>query len=240
MKKLFLYLTACTIVVACGKNTNSETDEKNDTEQIEGLVLESIKGTLYIPESYDPISMDLDSMFINVYSEQNFNLADDIIRWSKEYEKSLSTIEYKTNHIESMRDIGLPSGYYKSDINELNQEKKKIEKTREKLQNAVKIVRADYWSQANKGELKGFVIDHRFRAKNNYGNVGICEYMLFLDKDKTNIVGGFDANDSKIKRFNKVIEFLIKLGPDDIDGQNIDWGEFTQEISYLRYDYDLF
>ena len=97
MKKLFLLLavilTSCTL-------SNEEKTEK--------LIKETLKDYLYYPDSYEPISTRVDSMFIDVTTiEPIMEISDEI----KDLISKINLCEIKIESAESSMDIWAPDGY---------------------------------------------------------------------------------------------------------------------------------
>ena len=97
MKKLFLLLsvimTSCTL---------------SNEEKAEKLIKETLKDYLYHPDSYEPISTRVDSMFIDVTTiEPIMEISDEI----KDLISKINRSERKIESAESSMDIWAPNGY---------------------------------------------------------------------------------------------------------------------------------
>ena len=64
MKKLFLLLSIFFILTSCGKSNE---------ERINDLIAEATKASLYIPESYDPVSTQCDTLYRDIINPANID-----------------------------------------------------------------------------------------------------------------------------------------------------------------------
>ena len=68
---------------------------KTKDEKIQEIVNNSIKNNLFFPESYDPIEVKIDSVFDNMLSPENIEMAHRIIRIDNEIKALNDDIEYE-------------------------------------------------------------------------------------------------------------------------------------------------
>lgn len=80
----------------------------SNEEKAEKLVKETLKGYLYHPDSYEPISTKVDSMFIDVTTiEPIMKISDDI----KDLMSKINRCKRNIESAESSMDIFAPNGY---------------------------------------------------------------------------------------------------------------------------------
>ena len=118
MKK-FLVLSAL-VVTSC---------TLSNEEKAEKLVKETLKDYLYHPDSYEPISTRIDSMFIDVTTiEPIMEISDEI----KDLISKINRCERKIESAESSMDIWAPDGYSsqfsRGEYSRAKKEKKEEEK----------------------------------------------------------------------------------------------------------------
>ena len=70
MKKLFLLFSILFVLSSCGKS---------DEEKLNDLIEEATKASLYIPESYDPVSTQCDTLGIDIINPTNIKKSVKII-----------------------------------------------------------------------------------------------------------------------------------------------------------------
>ena len=100
MKKFqLLFCVVVLIMISC---------TLSNEEKAEKLVKETLKDYLYYPDSYEPISTRVDSMFIDVTTiEPIMKISDEI----KELISKINECERKIEFAESSMDIFAPDGY---------------------------------------------------------------------------------------------------------------------------------
>ena len=80
----------------------------SNEEKAEKLVKETLKDYLYHPDSYEPISTKVDSMFIDVTTiEPIMKISEDI----KDLMSKINRCKMKVESAESSMDIFAPNGY---------------------------------------------------------------------------------------------------------------------------------
>ena len=74
MRNLTLLL-ALIAIVACSQNKSEKKSEPSLQERAEALAAEYTKGTLYVPESYEPVETKIDSAFTSIYNDNEIYAA---------------------------------------------------------------------------------------------------------------------------------------------------------------------
>lgn len=168
---------------------------KSQEDKLNELIADATKSTLYIPESYDPVSTDCDSLFANYISETNINKSASFGKIMKEA-KSLQ------RKVEFCKDLSWNTQHYESKLNK-------------RLNEAQKIIEDIYNQLQESGEFIGFLADHKFRAKNNDGQVNFGEYIFILDKDKAHILSTFNGRNENVLYFFQLVSELEKQEEDN-------------------------
>ena len=177
MKKLQLLFCAVALIMISCTLSNEEKAEK--------LIQESLKGTLYHPESYKSISTQVDSAFTNFE-----NLAKvgelceelgDLLDKESEYQR-----EYRS--AESSKSIYAPNGWYYDEhsrvkYNQYKQEceeyKTKLEKIAPKIATAISELR-EVSQNLYSDKFTGWIVSHRFTSKNGANTMTIPGDMIFV------------------------------------------------------------
>lgn len=198
MKKLFLLLSICFILNSCGR---SEEEKLND------LIGEATQANLYIPESYDPVSTHCDTLHRNIINPGNIKKSAKIISLVREAQSTQKQIEWDSEERESWKgDIG---GIY----NEYSRKIRSGEETRDKLKSqAMKLfaeLLKDYYSERG---FYGYIVEHKFRAKNNMGNVLFSDIIYIVNKEKTEIVAAYDTYDNDFVGFLQMSSAMQEIG----------------------------
>ena len=197
MKKTIYFLVASLLFAACGQSPE---------EKAKKLVEESVKKSLYHPESYEPVEVILDSAFAPKDDPEVYEKAVKLCKLSK------SGQEYEDNMKRAKSSMAIWSGPYMSSYsrNEYNEAKEKfdfyndkVEETRSKIEKIYK----DIVKLAEPGRrFIGFKVSHKFRAKNNNGDVLMGSYIYLVDKNITEILAEYDTESEEYQMVHALYE----------------------------------
>lgn len=222
MKKILLLVSAFTLIFTSCSLSNEEKAEK--------LIQESLKSTLYHPDSYEPISTRVDSAFINFE-----NLAKvgelceelgDLLDKEQEYQRELKSAE-------SIMSIYAPTRYYYSEHSrvEYNQHKQEYEEYKAKLEKIAPKIAAtlgelrEVSQNLYSDEFTGWIVSHRFTSKNGANTMTIPGDMIFVcDTEFTRCGDGMDSD-----AFEKLFKFIKKISETETDE------ELKEEIMESKY-----
>lgn len=188
MKKLFVLfaviMTSCTL---------------SNEEKAERLIKDTLKDYLDHPDSYEPLSTRVDSMFIDVTTiEPIMETSDEI----KDLIFKINRCEREIESAESSMDIWAPDGYSsqfsRGEYARAKKEKEKatsdLDKYTKKLSGKFTLLK-DNVAKYHKGEFTGWVVSHRFRSLNYAGSMTIPgEMIFFCDKEFTTCIG-YEVNE---------------------------------------------
>ena len=202
-------LFAVTLILASCTPSNEEKAEK--------LVKETLKDYLYHPNSYEPISTRIDSMFIDVTT------IEPIMKISGEISDLISKInrcELAIKSAETSMNIYAPDGYSsRFTRGEYARAKKEKEEAQSDLDKYVKKLLGEVASlkenvgKYHKGEFTGWAVSHRFRSLNGAGSMTIPgEMVFFCDKEFTNCVG-YEVG--KFEEFAKILKVVDEATSDE-------------------------
>lgn len=198
MKKLVLLLSIVFVLSSCGKS---------DEEKLNNMVAEATKSALYIPESYDPVSIKCDSLGINIINPANIKKSAKIISLVKEAQGVQRQIECDAEQRDYWR--GKYGEFYRDYSKKVQKGKQKKDELQAQANKLFAELIEDY--NTDRG-FCGYIVEHTFRAKNNMGNVMFGDWIYILDKDKSKIVAAYDASDDDFLGFNQMIEAMHEVG----------------------------
>lgn len=202
-EKITNCLLSCILITACGKS---------DEEKLNDLIAEAIKANLYIPESYDPVSLKCDTLGKSIITNTNIKKVTRFVEVMEEADDLQCDYEFN-NELEELL-TGQNIGSY----NKYSQKAQSAEtKKTEMIEEARSILSDLYKQYYAPTEFNGFVAYHKFRAKNNLGQVNFGEYIFILNKDKSEILLSLDVRDERVIEFIQFMAALHELG----DGINI-------------------
>lgn len=223
MKKAIVTLSLCAVALIMASCTLS------NEEKAEKLVKETIKDYLYHPDSYEPISTRVDSMFIDVTT------IEPIMKISGEISDLISKIDKCEMDIESAEtsmNIYAPDGYssrftrgkYARAKKEKEEAQSDLDKYTKKLSGEVASLKENV-AKYHKGEFTGWAVSHRFRSLNGAGSMTIPgEMIFFCNKEFTNCVG-YEV--SKFEEFAKILKAV------DEATSNEDIMDYFKDNSFL-------
>lgn len=182
-KHSILYLLLILAITSCVKSNEQKAQELAD---------KATKENLYIPDSYDPISIELDSAFAPFDSPEFTKLITEMTQVGQE----VSSINEEIAEAEKSMAIWGDGGLSEYGKLEYNQAKEKYDKAQQSLSNAQALIlqqREKFLEMKNhKKEFIGFKGVLKFRAKNNAGNVLMGNNVFLFDKEITKIINMYD------------------------------------------------
>ena len=191
-QRLLLLAIATILFVSCG----------NEEKRINKLIADASKSMLYYPESYDPVSLKIDSLFTDIITDKNIKKANRLVSITNQVESLQREIEYSEEEVEYWK-----GKYYANDM--LKKYSREVESNTQKKDDLVEEGRQIYSELKEvvnaERSFRGFVVEHRFRAKNNNGNVLMSDMLYILNKEKTEVICGYDETDVEFQNFLQVI-----------------------------------
>ncbi len=206
MNKLFLLsaliMTSCTL---------------SNEEKAERLVKETVNDYLYHPDSYEPISTKVDSMFIDVTTiEPIMEISDKI----KDLISKIERCKIRIKVAESSMDNWAPDGYssqlsrgmYAQAKKEKEEFQYDLDKYSKKLSEQLASLKENV-AKYHKGEFNGWAISHRYRSLNGAGSMTIPgEMIFFCDKEFTTCCG-YEVY--KFEDFTKILKAVDEATSDE-------------------------
>lgn len=215
MKKLVFILSVIFVITSCGK---SEEEKLND------LVAKTTKASLFIPESYDPVSIKCDTLSTNFINDANIRKSVKIIELNNEIKNVQREIEINTEQQNYWQ--GKFGDFYRDYSKKVQLGEEKRDQLTAKAKDLLGELIKDYNTPR---EFIGYLVEHRFRAQNNSGDVMFGDVIYILNKDKSQIVAAYDSNDYDFYRFNQLTNAIYSLGK-NFDLNEIDLSEICDNI----------
>lgn len=185
---------------------------KTKDEKIQEIVNNSIKNDLFFPESYDPIEVKIDSVFDNMLSPENIEMAHRIIRIDNEIKALNDDIEYEREIL----GIYNNSWLFKHEIAQSKRKIQKLEDNRTEKENQLmqlfNSLQEQYWRRK---EFTGYCAKQKFRAKNNDNQICIGQYAVYIDTEATKGIACYDLSNEQLVAYNNIIELIQKIGKDN-------------------------
>ena len=194
MKKIFYLALVAIVMVACGQSQE---------QKAEYLIKESLKKSLYKPETYKPVETKVDSAFAPYDDPTFFEELAELGKMNSEYEE----LESKAKHAKSS--MAIWSGPYMSAYgrNEYQEAKSDYEEANAKLEKLKTKGRKQFEKIANMLQVSnkfiGYKAVHNYRADNNAGNTLIGNTIFFIDKNFEEITYSMEVDE-----YNQVQEAI--------------------------------
>ncbi len=183
MKKLLVLLAL--IMTSC---------TPSNEEKAEKLIKETLKGYLYYPESYEPVSTRVDSMFIDATAiDPIMGICDEIKDLKSKEVSYIIDIAHAETTMKFAHD-GYSSSLFSHDDYVRAKKRKEeaeyaLEKYTEKLSEQIASLKENV-AKYHKGEFTGWAVSHIFRSLNGEGSKTIPgEMIFFCDKEFTTCRG---------------------------------------------------
>lgn len=194
MKKIFYLALVAIVMVACGQSQE---------QKAEYLIKESLKKSLYKPETYKPVETKVDSAFAPYDDPVFFEELAELGKMNSEYEE----LESKAKHAKSS--MAIWSGPYMSAYgrNEYQEAKSDYEEANAKIEKLKTKGRKQFEKIANMLQVSnkfiGYKAVHNYRADNNAGNTLIGNTIFFIDKNFEEIMYSMEVDE-----YNQVQEAI--------------------------------
>lgn len=203
---------------------------KSEEEKLNNMIAEATKANLYIPESYDPVSTECDTLGRNIIIKANIQKSAKIISLTREAEGLQTQIERDADQRDYWR------GKYGEFYSDYSKKVQRGEEKRDKLRAQANKLFVELLEDYNgKREFCGFIVEHKFRAKNNMGNVMFGDIIYILNKDKTEIVAAYDTSDDDFINFIQMVDAMQQIG-EDYSIDEIDLADICNNIK-SRFDF---
>ena len=186
MKRILYFALFAVILTACGQSQE---------QKAEALIKESLKKTLYKPETYKPVETKVDSAFAPNDDPALYHELAILGEMNSQYED----LEDKAKHAKSS--MSLWEGPYLSSFekNEYKEAKAEYDDANAEIEKLKKKGRKQYEKVANMLQTErsfiGFKAFHNYRADNNAGNTLIGNSVFFIDKEFKEITFGLELED---------------------------------------------
>lgn len=202
MKKFFYLAFSTLVLVACSQSQE---------QKAEVLIKESLKKSLYKPETYKPVETKVDSAFAPYDDPAFFEELAELGKMNFEYEE----LEEKAKLAKSS--MAMWSGPYQTayERNEYQEAKEEYDEANAQIDKLKTKGKKRYEKVISmlQGERKfiGFKALHNYRADNNAGNTLIGNTIFFIDENFTEVQYSMEAEEynqmqDAIRHFKEQVE----------------------------------
>lgn len=210
MKNLHLLFCTMALLIASCAPTNEERAEK--------LVSGCIKDYLTYPDSYESISIKIDSTRVNV------SRIEDILEQTKEVASlgsKIRSLEFDVESAQSTMEIYAPDGYYYTDFErgqynrakaEYEKHKTNLQQSTAKLQSKVQDLRVAAENLYD-AENNGWIVTHRYRSKGDNGEQLPPQEMVFFCDLEFNHCQGWMSQQYEF--ITKIINYIVESESDE-------------------------
>lgn len=185
------------IMVACGQSQE---------QKAEALIKESLKKSLYKPETYKSVETKVDSAFAPYDDPAFFEELAELGKMDNEY----AELEEKAKSAKSSMSIWSGSLQSAFGRNEYQEAKKEYEEAIARIEKLKTKGRKQYEKVAKmlQGERKfiGYKAVHNYRADNNVGNTLIGNTIFFIDENFTEVRYSLE-----VEEYNQIQESISQL-----------------------------
>ena len=202
MKKFFYLAFLTLVLVACSQSQE---------QKAEALIKESLKKSLYKPETYKPVETKVDSAFAPYDDPAFFEELTELGEMNSEYEE----LEEKVKRAKSS--MAIWSGPYQTAFgrNEYQEAKEEYDEANAQIDKLKTKGKKQYEKVVSmlQSERKfiGYKALHNYRADNNAGNTLIGNTIFFINKNFTEVQYSMEAEEyeqvqNAISQFKEQIE----------------------------------
>lgn len=165
---------------------------KSPEQKVKDLLGKEIKKHLYIPDSYDPAEVKLDSAFAPYDSPEFIKLANTLVENARELAEIQRNIDFAQSSVSIWDDRS--SSYSRNEYARAKRDLKKAQdEYSEKIAEGKETAQKFRTMMEQKREFIGYKTYVSYRAKNNDGDILMdAKYALF-DKDFENIIEIYES-----------------------------------------------
>ena len=202
MKKFFYLAFLSVVLVSCSQSQE---------QKAEALIKESLKKSLYKPETYKPVETKVDSAFAPYDDPAFFEELAELEKMNSEYED----LEEKAKRAKSS--MAIWSGPYQTAFgrNEYQEAKEEYDEANAQIDKLKTKGKKQYEKVVSmlQSERKflGYKALHNYRADNNAGNTLIGNTIFFINQNFTEVLYSMEAEEyeqvqNTISQFKEQIE----------------------------------
>ena len=221
MKKLFLLLSIFFILTSCGKSNE---------ERINDLIAEATKASLYIPESYDPVSTQCDTLYRDIINPANIDKSAKIMSLIHSIQSTQREMEYCVRQRDFLS--GKSAELYNDYAKRVISGEETIDGLKAQANKLFAELQKDFYNDRG---FYGFIVEHRFRAKNNMGTVMFGDMIYIINKDITEVVAAYDTSDNDFVEFMQMVEAIQEIG----ENYNLDEINLVEICANIKSVYEL-
>lgn len=216
-KKILLYVVLTVsiiinIVLLAQKCSNFESSNAEDIKELASAAIKNeICKNLYIPESYDPVEITVDSMFNGILlDDECLQAASTLIDKRSQYSGAKSRLE-EAEH--TLKIFGSSSVFWRNrqDRDDAKSDLEEIEKA---IEDAEKTIRSKK-NMYDKAEFLGWIVSQRYRAKNNNGVVSFDEKCYCFDKTFEHVIAYYSVDKKDPHNIYEVANVIEELLTDE-------------------------
>lgn len=195
------------------ENKTSISDIGRLQSSVESKMRQLVCENLYYPNSYDPVSTQIDSAFYNYLTDATcLKAAIELIDMRRDYESAKSTYDEESNNI---RTFG-SSGVFRHHRIYRDEAAARMKELKPKIEKRIDIIRNR--NSSKDGEFIGWQVRHRYRACNSKGIVSFGNVLYVLDKHVNQYYCVFSLEDNdkhNLDNIRKTIEEILGIYVDE-------------------------
>lgn len=197
MKKICITISLAIFLLSSCNNT--------PTDKANALIKDDMEKSLIIADSYEPVETKVDSAFAPFDAPEFYNQTLKLLKMGVEIQE----YEEKAKQAKSSMAIWSDpySAYSKNQYQESKSEYEEyIEKQnaiKDKIENTVNKIKG---MMQQKPKFIGYKVTHRYRAKNNAGQILLSDKLYILNNDFTDIIASYDMDNEEYVAFQEVVK----------------------------------
>jgi len=207
MKKIFILLSVLSFAACSSMEWKAETLARSYMEQV-----------LYYPDSYEVVSTQIDSAYTSIYMDGAIlEAARKLVELDKD-DFSREQLRREYNSAKSSAAIWSDnySAYsrerYRQAREEMEELSRKLQEIEDKYDEQKSIIRRRA-REVEPGQYCGWLIYHRYRAKNGLDQMLVSDIALLADENMERVMQVFDLDENEetgIKNLRRVIDDALR------------------------------
>lgn len=210
MKKILSFVAVVITAVSCSPSLESKA---------ELLIQKNVKNSLYVPDSYDPVSTTaLDSAFAPLDAPEFYEKTLQLVKLGVEIDKCDREAAHKQSSMALYESVPYPTAYDKAEYNEAKAEYEKAMETKKKAEaKAMEIVEELRKLASQEPKFIGYKVTHRYRAQTNGGTTQFGQTLFLFDENVEKTLAMYDVESDEYKAVQLLYSQMMDASSYDVN-----------------------
>lgn len=209
MKKILSFVAVVITAVSCSPSLESKA---------ELLIQKNVKNSLYVPDSYDPVSTTaLDSAFTPLDAPEFYEKTLQLVKLGVEIDKCDREAAHEQSSM-ALWSGPYRSAYAKAEYNEAKAKYEKYMETKKKAEAKVmEIVEELRKLASQEPKFIGYKVTHRYRAQTNGGTTQFGQTLFLFDENVEKTLAMYNVESDEYKAVQLLYSQMMDASSYDVN-----------------------